>query len=544
MTIASKLETINEALGDIKSSIEAKGVTPSGDITTFSTAIESISTGDEITATNTTGSAIASGDKVWVNGEDVYTRDFTLNSYQGSNIVNDTNKTFISTGSAGSLNGQIQSNVNKSLSSLEICLKWKTNQLSYNTSINMANIFGDSTKGLQAVTGIHIAISSTGDFVISNTYGTIGTIEQANINSWNKIKIVLESGENSSTDYSLYVFENNAWTLKTSGTNNTVFGDNFIDSIIKIGTNTYVESSYGTIICEYDLSECYVKIDGNTVWTPYTKTGTTYSIINDTDITSTSFTGVAQEAIANNATGAVKTLLEGNGTYAPTLGTKTITTNNTYTASAEDLYGYSSVTVNVSSGGKYQLLDRVKDDSNNEIGTVSGFFTDANNVEYAVVCLDAQYRLDGGQYCSDYSTVVTNLPVYNTSTWGPWEAKETATFNTQKILDFCAANSYTSTACSHCRSQSFTIDGTTYYGQLPNMIELNDIVRNHTAINTADTTASSYTSVDFASSKQIWSSSQHSGEEAWLTITYTGNMGRTYKHGSFCVAPVLEIPNT
>ena len=192
--------------------------------------------------------------------------------------------------------------------------------------------------------------------------------------------------------------------------------------------------------------------------------------------------------------------------------------------------------------GKYTLLDRVKDDNNNEIGTVSGFFTDANNVEYAVVCLDAQYRLAQGYYCSNENTVITNLPVY--STWAIWEAKETATFNTQKILDFCAANGYTSTACTHCRSKSFTIDGVTYYGQLPNIAELVDICKNYTAIQSADTSVSQYSSLGFPrTSDRTWSSSQRDITYGWLVYSYGTISGTSYKTDSYFVAPVLEIPN-
>lgn len=57
MTIASKLETINEALSDIKTAIVAKGVTPSGDITTYSTAISNISGGQQINNQDKTVSA-------------------------------------------------------------------------------------------------------------------------------------------------------------------------------------------------------------------------------------------------------------------------------------------------------------------------------------------------------------------------------------------------------------------------------------------------------------------------------------------------------
>jgi len=202
-----------------------------------------------------------------------------------------------------------------------------------------------------------------------------------------------------------------------------------------------------------------------------------------------------------------------------------------------------STVVNIGGGtsGKYQLLQRIKDDNNNEIGTVSGFFSDANNVEYAVVCLDAQYRLDSAAWCSNNSTTVTNLPTYSTDQWGPWESKETATYNTQKILDFCNANSYTSEACSHCRSKSFTIDGVTYYGQLPNMIELYDIVRNHTALNTADPTASSYSSVDFSTGRSVWSSSQESNLYVWSAASH-GGMSHYSRSFTFGVVPVLEIP--
>jgi hypothetical protein len=194
------------------------------------------------------------------------------------------------------------------------------------------------------------------------------------------------------------------------------------------------------------------------------------------------------------------------------------------------------------STGKYQLFDRIKDDLNNEIGTVSGFFTDANDVEYAVVCLDAQYRLEQGTYCSNTSTAVTDLPMY--STWAIWEAKETATFNTQKILDFCTAQSATSTACTHCRSKSFTIDGTTYYGQLPNIIELVDICKNYTAIQSADTSVSQYSSLGFPrTSDTTWSSSQYRSTIGW-SVSDSGVVNRNDKTTKCFVAPVLEIPNT
>lgn len=187
------------------------------------------------------------------------------------------------------------------------------------------------------------------------------------------------------------------------------------------------------------------------------------------------------------------------------------------------------------SSGKYQLLQRIKDDSNNEIGTVSGFFTDSNNVEYAVVCLDAQYRISNGIWVSAAGSI-PNLPLYNDSSI--WTSTDTATFNTQKILDF----SNTSSACNHCRSQSFVIDGTTYYGQLPNLIELTDIFKNRININNLDSTASSYPSVIIPLSTRTWSSNQLSDIYAIL-VSSNGLPSATYRTNPYLTCPVLELPN-
>jgi hypothetical protein len=192
--------------------------------------------------------------------------------------------------------------------------------------------------------------------------------------------------------------------------------------------------------------------------------------------------------------------------------------------------------------GKYQLLERVKDDSNNEIGTVSGFFTDANDVEYAVVCLDAQYRSSGGGWCSS-TTAVTDLPTYlNIKSSNVWSAKDTATSNTQLILDYCTANEYSSGACEHCRTLSFTIDGVTYYGQLPNISEVVDICKHYNEFDALDTSASTSTSTNFNVAWQIWASSQNTSMYGWCVDT-NGKFVGDYKSYSKFVCPILEIPN-
>lgn len=198
------------------------------------------------------------------------------------------------------------------------------------------------------------------------------------------------------------------------------------------------------------------------------------------------------------------------------------------------------VTGTLEPGGDFQLT-RVKDDNNNEIGTHICNFTDGNGNKFKVVVLDAQYRLGVGYWCSS-TTTVTNMPLYSDlASSNVWEAKETATQNTQLILDYCTANSYTSTACSHCRSKSFVINGVTYYGQLPNEIEVSEIAKNYHAIETMDTSASSNPSFNFSTSRNIWSSSQYSSGSGWRLGDYGGLFNASKTNGYF-VCPVLEIP--
>lgn len=189
-------------------------------------------------------------------------------------------------------------------------------------------------------------------------------------------------------------------------------------------------------------------------------------------------------------------------------------------------------------------LTRISDDNGNEIGTWYMNFEDGSGNIFKVILLDAQYRNDSTQWNSQRSNV-TDMPLYsNLKSANVWEAGETATTNTQLILDWCTANSYTSTACSHCRSKSFTIGGVIYYGQLPNALEVFYIARNYNSFDTMDTSASSYSSLNFSSAHNIWSSSQFNYAGGWSLYSDNGGALTTYtKTSNYYACPVLEIPN-
>lgn len=224
--------------------------------------------------------------------------------------------------------------------------------------------------------------------------------------------------------------------------------------------------------------------------------------------------------------------------------TTTITENGTYVASGNKT-GFNNFVVNVPNGGpashkKYKLLDRVYEDVNGDaIGTVVGFHYDANDVEYAIVALDAVYRLAQGQYLST-NTAVANLPNY--SNGGIYGAKETATFNCDKILAQAATSGLTSTAVSHCRAQTFTIAGDNYAGQLPTLIELLKVMEWRAEVNTADSTATANPTLVVPNNQNMWSSSQYSSNNGWYINNY-GSTSSNNKNSNYFVLPILEIPN-
>lgn len=208
-------------------------------------------------------------------------------------------------------------------------------------------------------------------------------------------------------------------------------------------------------------------------------------------------------------------------------------TNTTYKTTLADIKAYCG---GGSGGDKYKVGDRVNDDSNNPVGTVSSIFTDGNGDRYAVVCLDAVNRLNGTTWANKQPTMTAYTDFSDALS-----AKETATSNTTDILA-----SGTAASCNHCRSKSFIIGGVTYNGQLPNLKELAAIFSNKNLINNQDSTASSYPSLIIpTSSATVLSSNYYGGIYAWCMGPSGSNyltINTTSIGNSANVIPVLEIP--
>lgn len=211
--------------------------------------------------------------------------------------------------------------------------------------------------------------------------------------------------------------------------------------------------------------------------------------------------------------------------------------NGTY-----DVARYTTANVNVSSG-KYQLLQRIKDDSNNDVGIVVGFHT-YNNVEYAVVCLDCTYRnTDNYQLYSDTNTDIVGLPGYPNN--DAYDAPETATYFCDYILNFATEHGQSSTGISQARTLSFVIDGNTHYGQVPTLKEMLMIFMNRTAINTNDPSVIQGSPIipeRYNVRAYLCSTPMDSSYGAWNWSYYCtpGNGPRTE---FFQLLPILELPN-
>lgn len=188
-----------------------------------------------------------------------------------------------------------------------------------------------------------------------------------------------------------------------------------------------------------------------------------------------------------------------------------------------------------SAGGKYQLLQRVKDDSNNDIGCVVGFHKDSNNNEYAVVCLNSNNIISSSNIKNE-NTETPNLPIY-TNLSSALESYDTATANTDALV---ADIPFTNNAPKKARNLSFVIDNITYYGQIPTIKDLIDIFSYMSYINTNDPSGGAGITI----TDTYGSSNAYSTSNMWVARSNTGIPVQTQGKSSYinyCV--ILELPN-
>lgn len=185
----------------------------------------------------------------------------------------------------------------------------------------------------------------------------------------------------------------------------------------------------------------------------------------------------------------------------------------------------------------YPLLSRVKDDSNNDIGCVVGYYTDSNNQKYAVVCINKGYR-PGSSSWGVNGVSIEGLPSYLGAQ--VLASTESATFNCDKILAQATASSTTAPSVTSCRNLSFTINNVTYYGQLPNVPELVLIIQNATAINNSDPSSSGS---PISQTSAYWASNILNGNYRWDVGGASSNcVNAEYGTGTKNIVPILEIP--
>lgn len=186
---------------------------------------------------------------------------------------------------------------------------------------------------------------------------------------------------------------------------------------------------------------------------------------------------------------------------------------------------------------------------------VAGPYVIPDNMEYAVVCLDSTNRATGQSLFNNYTTKMVGIPTLsltdNTDTI--YSLSQTATENTNAILATATSTGSISAVANYVRSKSFVIDGNTYYGQIPNAVELLDIYTNRSAINSLDSSGNINNSYGCHSSTQIICGGSGSivGRYSHIFILPWGglngnwwdNTATTLNSASIYTIPVLEIPN-
>lgn len=245
-----------------------------------------------IEATNKTSAFVTGGEKVFVEKVETLTRDFTV---IGNPAIDDT--TGVYTGTAGNTACIFKSLTNEVPQSFEMVIKMQhltanTGWMFYfadafefsdrfwNVGGARVSLYNDDTKLSWYVGGVKFTASLPFANMINEQY------------YWYKIQV---NGTQVTTSYSLNGEDFNTVATGTADMDAVSGGTYF-----NIGS-----SNYRPFV--FDLSECYVKVDGNIFWAPYIKS-VENNILPFNQITSNAVTGQCLESISVNGTGRVRTL--------------------------------------------------------------------------------------------------------------------------------------------------------------------------------------------------------------------------------------------
>lgn len=234
--------------------------------------------------------------------------------------------------------------------------------------------------------------------------------------------------------------------------------------------------------------------------------------------------------------------------YKPVSGSKLITESTTINV---------NMVAESSPNGVYVFGDR--------IGGIASFFGYFDSVDpntqatqkYACFVLDAEYRTSGKfWYPTTNPPAQTVIPRYG-SAEAALAATESATYNTQAIIDaFSPGSGGNYEAFYWARNPSgqsliISVDGNSYVPQLPNIKEVSMIYSFKSQLDALDPTLSSHSSMSLNSwtftNNGVWGSTaisyvdygpgtynREGGTNSWY-----GRQGNDYKFG---VVPVFEIP--
>lgn len=286
MTIASELTALQTNLENAYDAVEAKGGTlpAAQNFDNLDTAIGSIPSGggmDTVEAYNDTGSAIITGDKVWINKGDVYSYNFNVT---GNPIIN--KDTHIASGFGA--DSFLTKTGFSSANPWEINLKVKFSNVSTGQ-----NYFSMTDNGFSVVSG-------QWQFALSSTSGTFDIAAGLNVgsvsaNTWYWVRFVY-----SGTDYKFYVSTdgetysllqtfNSSAQMKTNG---TLWFGNYDGSATSPAT-------YASI----DLSETYMDIGGQS-WTAAAKVwDNDYKLVNFLEQNTPNVTKIGSVTLTDNYIG-------------------------------------------------------------------------------------------------------------------------------------------------------------------------------------------------------------------------------------------------